>query len=725
MFGLEKLAAGKLSHTLIPARILHKFLHKTLREVWHQHSQFVPLYADLHHYYESKMNSYSNDEKYIFVQIPVFFVSRAQKPLNLFWIHTVPVPLDIDTYQQTEAKYTTLTLPYEYLATNDDEYMDITDAALASCHTYHMDFLCENLHLTTDVKELTCAIAIYMDSVETSFLEPNHVQQIIKDRCNFTYHEVLYPLQTEDEILIANFADTNWKLVCDEIMDRPTALKEALYTIINLADLCTCRILTSHGRFLYESMRSCSKPDNRITLYYTYNRALINCDTSITAQASKRYGQEPYQFQAPDLQYYKHEPYLTTNGTLGLRTKRHTPDSPDFFRALAAQQFPLREAVQKMETNEIIYIGPILPSTDSISIPEEGFVEENKNITTDKSGKTNIINKMDTPLSNFIFNVITLLNALLHCVLLIMMRFSFCRGGWFHNVVGDIVQAVLLQKSANAVRLLDPLIHTPTEPQPILDIPIPDNTQTEKPNTDLSFLDIFGQVAEMSSVMEIFLIIMSLLLTPLLLWCIFKYILTPLFHKSNIFRQLCLSCFHNSSLKTFPVTDIFLDIIHIYTGQQIRIYLTTITAPACALAFTGSVKLKNFWLLTRKFQQFVDIDWYNCLLLYNDFIIPLPNRGTAFPFQPNLLTDFAKKGPYNIVLLARHMDTLIQIPHTDNYDFLPSIEKLEFPIPSPYTKVHDEVKALMPLASSVAITPNTLDSDTMEPAAPAQIYAHV
>ena len=94
-------------------------------------------------------------------------------------------------------------------------------------------------------------------------------------------------------------------------------------------------------------------------LHYTYNRALISYDMSITAQASKRYGQEPYQFQAPDLQYYKHEPYLTTNGTLGLRTKRHTPDSPDFFRALAAQQFPLREAVHEMERNEIIYIGPI------------------------------------------------------------------------------------------------------------------------------------------------------------------------------------------------------------------------------------------------------------------------------------------------------------------------------------------------------------------------------
>ena len=30
--------------------------------------------------------------------------------------------------------------------------------------------------------------------------------------------------------------------------------------------------------------------------------------------------------------------------------------------------------------------------------------------------------------------------------------------------------------------------------------------------------------------------------------------------------------------------------------------------------------------------------------------------------QPNLLTSFKRPGPYNIQLLARHMDALLQIP---------------------------------------------------------------
>ena len=218
-----------------------------------QHSQFVPLYTDLHHYYESSMNSYSNDKEHIFIQIPIFFTAASQKPLDLYRIQTVPVPLDIDTYNGFESKYSTLDLQYKYLAANDNEYMDISDSALESCNTYHMDHLCENLHVTTDVKELNYAIAIYMDLVETSTSFPGEIQQTIKTKCKFTYHEVLHPtpttLQTKDEILFANFPTKYWQLICDEITDRPSFITGALYTVIDLHDLCTCGILAAEGQF--------------------------------------------------------------------------------------------------------------------------------------------------------------------------------------------------------------------------------------------------------------------------------------------------------------------------------------------------------------------------------------------------------------------------------------------------------------------------------------------
>ena len=705
VYGLEKLTNGQLSTAIIPARLLHKFLHKILREVRIQHSQFVPLYTELHHYYESSMNSYSNDKEHIFIQIPIYFVDANQKPMDLFRIHTMPVPLDIDTYQGKESKYTTLELQYKYLATNGHEYMDVTDAALDSCNTYHMDHLCENLHVTTDVKELNCAIAIYMDSVETSSHSAKHIQNIIKTKCRFIYHEVLHPtpttLQTQDEILFANFPSENWQLICDEITDRPSFMKGALYTIINLQDLCTCGILTQEGRFLYESMRSCDSPDTEVDLHFTYNRALVNYDNHITAQDSKRYAIKPYPFQAPDLQYYEHMPYMTSNGTLHLRTRRHAPSTDTHQQAIAVQQFPLSEAVHKMETQEPIYVGPILPA----SFDAEQFQDDiEMPVNTNNPPQENIVvNTMDQPMSNFLFNIITLINTLLHFSMIIFLRISLKPGGMFYNVVLQMVQ-MSMTKHVTAVRLTDPLLPTPSEkPLLILDSPILEDNQytTESPKDSLQ------DISPMISFSKTVTIFIGILFGCIIFWAIFKIFILPLFFKSTMCRQLCISCLHNSQTRRAPVTDIFLDIIHIYSGKQIRLYLTTISAPASAQGFTGTVKLKNFKIITRKFQIFVDIDWHNCLLLYNNFIIPLPERGTAVPFQPNLLTDFNLQGPYNIVLLARHLDTMIQIPHLDNQEYMQSEEKLHFPVESPYKKIHDEVRKLMPLASSVATSPNS------------------
>ena len=489
VYGLKKLTNGQLSTAIIPARLLHKFLHKILREVRIQHPQFVPLYTELHHYYESGMNSYSNDKEHIFIQIPIYFVAANQKSMELFTIHTVPVPLDIDTYHGKESKYTTLELKYKYLATNGQEYMDITDAALDSCNTYHMDHLCENLHVTTDVQELNCAIAIYMDSIETSTHSAKHVQNIIQTRCNFIYHEVLHPtpttLQTQAEILFANFPSENWQLICDEITDRPSFMKGALYTIINLQDLCTCGILTQEGRFLYESMRSCDSPDTKVDLHFTYNTALVSYDNHITAQDSKRYAIKPYPFQAPDLQYYEHQPYITFNGSLHIRTKRHTPDTDTHHQAIAVQQFPLSEAVYKMETQEPIYVGPILPAPFSANFLEDDI---EVSVTSDNPPQENIVvNTMDKPMSNFLFNVIILINTLLHFGMIIFIRISLKPGGMFHDIMLQMIH-LSMTKPVKAVRLMAPLLPTPSEkPQFILDIPIleDDTYTTESPSDTL------------------------------------------------------------------------------------------------------------------------------------------------------------------------------------------------------------------------------------------------
>ena len=87
-------------------------------------------------------------------------------------------------------------------------------------------------------------------------------------------------------------------------------------------------------------------------------------------------------------------------------------------------------------------------------------------------------------------------------------------------------------------------------------------------------------------------------------------------------------------------------------------------------------------------------------------------------FQPNLLTSFKRPGPYNIQLLARHMDALLQVPHPLELDFITASDLLSFPYrhpvnPScPYQRLHDEVLSMMPLSDTPSASAPTLINST-------------
>ena len=179
----------------------------------------------------------------------------------------------------------------------------------------------------------------------------------------------------------------------------------------------------------------------------------------------------------------------------------------------------------------------------------------------------------------------------------------------------------------------------------------------------------------------VLIVLLSMILTFALYW-IFVLFIKLLMSKSNTCRYL-FPCSRLHSDFLTPATDLFLDIVHVNSGEQIRVFLTTITAPACSLSFTGSVKISNFRLSKKNLLTTLYIDWHNCLLHYNDHVITLPQKGTAFSFQPNILTSFDRPGPYNIQLLARHMDALLQVPHSSELDFVTASDILSFPYRHP------------------------------------------
>ena len=101
-------------------------------------------------------------------------------------------------------------------------------------------------------------------------------------------------------------------------------------------------------------------------------------------------------------------------------------------------------------------------------------------------------------------------------------------------------------------------------------------------------------------------------------------------------------------------------------------------------------------------------------MLVNIHVITLPSKGTAFSFQPSLLTFLLRPGPHNRQLLARYMDALLQILHSSELDIVTASDLLSFPYrhpvnsSCPYQQVHDEVLSMIPLSNTPSASDPTL-----------------
>ena len=231
--------------------------------------------------------------------------------------------------------------------------------------------------------------------------------------------------------------------------------------------------------------------------------------------------------------------------------KRHAPEDEAFQHVLESQTFPLEEAVQKMESQEPTYIGTFFPFHQSLVIEDTFSMETDEDLSASQqpsssSNSASLLEPVNTTVANFAFNIVTLLNAFVHCCLLISLKLSFHQGGWFNNMVIQMVQAALTKKLVEAVKLLSPN-SAPT--QHLLDLPIEWNIpSTEAPSpSETQSPTLFSQahIDAFVSILKTFSILVALLLLPIFFWMIFRYVITPLFHRSNICRQLFVGCFYN------------------------------------------------------------------------------------------------------------------------------------------------------------------------------------
>ena len=153
------LAKGYLHTTLItPSK-----LQDTLTEVRKSLQQTNPDYAlvldRLHLYYNMQIVTFGIDrEMNPVIQFPVFIQPYIQRPLILYQLETMPVPI-LDT--NTEAKsYTHLHVNKPYIALNTETYITLTQQELRSCKKIGNEFYCRELFVVKHKSSYSCESAI-------------------------------------------------------------------------------------------------------------------------------------------------------------------------------------------------------------------------------------------------------------------------------------------------------------------------------------------------------------------------------------------------------------------------------------------------------------------------------------------------------------------------------------------------------------------------------------
>ena len=208
--------------------------------------------------------------------------------------------------------------------------------------------------------------------------------------------------------------------------------------------------------------------------------------------------------------------------------------------------------------------------------------------------------KIPLPLTqsmDFYFNIVTVINFLTSVINAIVLTVCYRKGKEFLSGIVTVAMETLAHpKETQALQLSDD-VFTTDEP-----VTLVNNGTTNTQTYSMSLMVLIA--------------LLSMLITFLLYW-IFVLLIQPLMHKSNTCRYL-FPCSRRQTDFLTLATDLFLDVVHVNSGEQIRVFLTTITAPACSLSFTGSVKISNFRLSKKNLLTTLYIDWHNCLLHYNE-----------------------------------------------------------------------------------------------------------
>ena len=222
----------------------------------------------LHLYYDMQLVTFGIDKDMnLIIQFPVFIQPYTQKPLILYQLETVCIPiLDRNTKVQS---YTHLKVEKPYIALNSETYISLRQKELRSCKKIGYEFYCKELFVVKHKFSYSCESAIYF----------NLMTDIIKNNCDFDFYfnkTGVTPtiLDGGNDIVLANWPNDK-HIICNINNDIPIAILSHPYVLVNRSVLCNCRI-EADSHHLLESIATCDNKISKLIMYFTINLAFTN-----------------------------------------------------------------------------------------------------------------------------------------------------------------------------------------------------------------------------------------------------------------------------------------------------------------------------------------------------------------------------------------------------------------------------------------------------------------
>ena len=218
------LSKGYLPISLLPPSKLVKILQEVKQVLLKTNKNYGLVIKGLYKYYDMKLVTFGIDrDRNLIIQFPVFVQPYMQKPLTLYQIETIPVPI-LDMNKNAES-YTWIKIDKPYIVLNPDTYISIRMEELRTCKKIGYEYYCEELFVVKSKAKYSCASALYFQMDK----------QTIKENCRFDYYynkSDVKPsiLDGGYEIVLANWPSFK-RIVCSTHSNIPIDIPRHPYVL--------------------------------------------------------------------------------------------------------------------------------------------------------------------------------------------------------------------------------------------------------------------------------------------------------------------------------------------------------------------------------------------------------------------------------------------------------------------------------------------------------------